>query len=89
LRSNSRSGEKTASKLKKEIQHSKEIAMQAAPEAPAMDNLQKLLPLIDKAQQKAVAMPLTSKNPAKYKCAEKEVKDIVQDLMRAIKPHPD
>eukprot|EP01123_Difflugia_compressa_P010123 TRINITY_DN3607_c0_g1_i1.p1 TRINITY_DN3607_c0_g1~~TRINITY_DN3607_c0_g1_i1.p1 ORF type:complete len:1066 (-),score=312.92 TRINITY_DN3607_c0_g1_i1:83-2947(-) len=74
--------------LKKEIQAAKALATQSAPEAPAMDNLRRLLPLIEKMEQKAIEIPSSSKQPAKYERAEKELKDAAQELMREIKPMP-
>jgi len=72
--------------LKKEIQNAKAVATQVAPEDPALENLKKLLPLIECAAQKTTALPEALKNPAKYERAEKEAKEAVQELAKALKP---
>jgi len=74
--------------LKKEIQRAKGLATETAPEAPKMDKLKKLLPLLEKAEQKAAAMPAAVRQPEKYERAEKENKDAVQDVVKALKPNP-
>jgi len=73
--------------LRRAIGEAKALATDSAPEAPRMDNLKKLGGLIENAEKKAAALPAATKGP-NYERAEKELKDVAQDIARVIKPNP-
>jgi len=74
--------------LNNKIHGARKLATEIAPEEP-MDNLKKLLPLLEKAQKQVAEVPPTiKKNPKEWTRLEKKVKDDVQDVVKKIRPNP-
>eukprot|EP01123_Difflugia_compressa_P010050 TRINITY_DN3558_c0_g2_i1.p1 TRINITY_DN3558_c0_g2~~TRINITY_DN3558_c0_g2_i1.p1 ORF type:complete len:1096 (+),score=291.67 TRINITY_DN3558_c0_g2_i1:234-3290(+) len=75
--------------LAREVAAANKLATEYEPDAPVATKLMKLMPLLDKAQQKVEDMPtVVKKNPKEYERAEKEAKGAVQDIVKSLKPNP-
>uniref|UniRef100_A0A6B2KX37 Vinculin n=1 Tax=Arcella intermedia TaxID=1963864 RepID=A0A6B2KX37_9EUKA len=76
--------------LSQEVVKGKELSMQySAEEPPQLEQLRKLLPLLEQAEKDAKDLNSTvKKNPKGYERAQKQVKESVGEVVRSLKPNP-